>query len=299
MFDAIRYFRDRRIEFRTESGWANIPCPLCRSEVYGSVPNKPYLGYNLTDGYFHCWRCKGHSVEDVVMALERCQWHEACAIVQEYEADFEYRPPPGVQKQAQGLQGTLDWPGGTLPMQPYHRQYLVNRGFDPAHLETKYRLMGTINAGTYAGRVMIPIFWQGRMVSYQGRLIVRGEPKYKACPKDQELIAHEDILYNYDNAGDMAIVVEGVFDVWRLGDGAVATFGTSMDRSSPQLMLLLRFKKVFIMFDAEPPAQRKARWLRDQLSAMGVEAMNVVLPNGDPGSMDQNSANELKRRLLK
>ena len=47
MFDFLKYCRDRRIDIRPESGWANIHCPLCRSEVYGSDPNKPYLGYNL------------------------------------------------------------------------------------------------------------------------------------------------------------------------------------------------------------------------------------------------------------
>ena len=232
------------------------------------------------------------------MALERCEYHEACARATEYETDFEYRPPPGPQKQAQGLEGVLEWPGGTLPMQPYHRQYLANRGFDPSFLETKYGLMGTINAGSYAARVMIPILWQGVMVSFQGRAIQKGiEPKYKTCTKVKELIAHEDILYNYGNAGDIGIVVEGVFDVWRLGDGAVATFGTSMDRSSPQITLLLRFRKVFVMFDSEPPAQRKARWLRDQLSALGVEAANVVLGSGDPGEMTQIEANLLKEKL--
>jgi hypothetical protein len=36
----------------------------------------------------------------------------------------------------------------------------------------------------------------------------------------------KETLYNLDNAKDgTAIVVEGPIDVWRIGDGAVATFG--------------------------------------------------------------------------
>jgi DNA primase len=297
MFNAPTYFRDHRIGFtdhgaKSSVGWINLHCPFCRS-------HKEHLGFNLEEGHFHCWKCGFHPVEDVVMALERCEYHEACRIVQEYEADFEYRPPPGTHTQAQGTQGPLEWPPGTVPLQEVHKNYLASRGFDPDYLEAKYGLMGTVNAGPYAARVMVPIIWQGQMVSYQGRLMVRGEPKYKACVKDKELIHHKHVLYNLDNAGNSGVVVEGVFDAWRLGDGAVATFGTSMDRSSPQILHLAgKFRRVFVMFDAEAPAQRRARWLRDQLSALGVEAVNVALDKGDPGDMGKEEAQEMKRRLL-
>jgi hypothetical protein len=160
--------------------------------------------------------------------------------------------------------------------------------------------MGTVNAGDYAGRIMIPIFHQGIMCSYQGRTMAKGiEPRYKACRREKELIDHRELLYDLDNAhGDTVMVVEGVTDTWRLGDGTVATFGTSLSKTSPQIMLLQRFRRVFVIFDAEPKAQTKARWLRDQLSALGLEAVNVQLKVGDPGDMTPEQANELQRRLL-
>lgn len=301
MFNFAKYCFDRKIgadESRATLGWINVQCPFCWHE---QTEHKSYLGFNLRENYLTCWRCGGHSVEDWVMALERVEYHKACRIVQEYDADFEYRPPPGPRRQAKGLQGTMEWPAGTLPLQDIHRRYLASRGYDPEFLEGKYGLMGTVNAGPYASRIMAPIYHRGQWVSYQGRTMVKGvEPKYKACRPDLELMHHRDTLYNLDNAGDIGIIVEGVFDVWRLGDGAVATYGTSVRRSRAQILLAAsRFRRVFVIFDTEPEAQARARWLRDQLSALGVEATNVSLNKGDPGDLSQEEANKLKKELLK
>ena len=301
MFDVINYLRDRRVDFEgpDHGGWVNIQCPFCRSAQTGSNPDKKYLGYNLPKDFLNCWRCGPHSIEDYIMAVEQVEYHIACQRASEYNNDLAWVSAPA-QKQAQGLSGSLDWPAGTLPMQDVHRQYLASRDFDPDFLEVRYELMGTVNAGAYAGRVMIPIFVNGVMVSYQGRTIIKGvEPRYKACRRELELIDHRELLYDLDNAhGDAVMVVEGVTDAWRLGDGAVATFGTSLSRTSPQIMLLQRFRKVFVVFDAEPKAQAKAKWLRDQLSALGLEATNVQFKAGDPGDMTPEQAKELKDRLF-
>lgn len=126
------------------------------------------------------------------------------------------------------------------------------------------------------------------------------EPRYKVCRREKELIDHRELLYDPDNAhGNTVMVVEGVTDVWRLGDGAVATFGTSLSKTSPQIMLLQRFRKVFVIFDTEPKAQAKAKWLRDQLSVLGIWAINVRLKTGDPGDMTPEQALELRKELLK
>ena len=302
MFNIVQYLRDRRVDFEgpDHGGWVNVQCPFRRSAQTGSNPDKKYLGFNLPKDFLNCWRCGPHSVEDYIMAVERCEYHIACQRASEYNNDLAWVAAPP-QKQAQGLSGSLDWPAGTLPIQDVHRRYLASRGFDPEQLEARYGLMGTVNAGDYAGRIMIPIFVGGIMCSYQGRTIVKGiEPRYKACHREKELIDHRELLYDMDNArDDTVMVVEGVTDAWRLGDGAVATFGTSLSKTSPQIMLLKGFRRAFVIFDAEPKAQAKGRWLADQLSALGLEAVNVRLKAGDPGGMTPDQAMELKERLLK
>lgn len=294
MFDALRYLRDRRIKHvtagkDTSAGWLGVSCPLCRDpEQHG--------GFSLADGHYNCWRCGGHPVEDVVMALERCEWHEACAIVIEYTDHGTGRRPPQkpVLKQ---IAGSLSWPPGTMPLQAQHKAYLAGRRFDPDFLAAKYGLMGTGPVGPYAWRVMAPVLVAGRMVSYQGRDITgRADLRYKACRKELELRDHKTVLYNADNAGDSVVVVEGVFDVWRLGHGAVATMGTSVTRA--QVAEMGKFRKVFVLSDPEPEAQAKAGRLCAQLAVLGVQATNVILDSGDPADMAQGDADKLKEELL-
>lgn len=297
MFDAIKYFRDRRIETSTTGaksshGWVNTYCPVCRSQ-------DKHLGFNLEGGYFHCWHGCRVSTEALIMLWEGIEYHEACRIASEYEDDFIYRPPPGQKAQAQGLNGTIEWPRGTVKLQDYHKAYLNNRRYDPDFLEKKYELKGTIGAGAYAYRIMAPIFFQERWVSYQGRDITnKAMLKYKACKKTKELIDHTTILYNLDNCrGGSVIVVEGLPDVWRLGDNSCGTFGTSI--LLPQIRLLSKFKRVFVLFDSEYKAQLKARQVCNQLAIFRVETIQVSLDKGDPGDMEQDDANHMKKELLK
>lgn len=297
MFDAIRYFRDRRIETSTDSpksshGWVNTYCPICKSY-------DKHLGFNLEGGYFHCWHGCRVSIENLIMAWEGIEYHEACRIANEYEEDFIYRPPPGQQKLAQGLGGKIEWPKGIVDLLGYHKTYLQNRKYDPDFLKEKYGLMGTIGVGPYAYRIMAPIFFQGKWVSYQGRDITgRAFLKYKACRKELELIDHTTILYNLDNCrGDSCIVVEGTPDVWRFGDDTCGTFGTTV--ILPQIQHLKRFKRVFLLFDSEYKAQLQAQTVCNQLAMFNVEAINVSLDSGDPGEMEQEEADKLKKELLK
>ena len=301
MFDAEGYFRDRRIDSEPDgAGWVNIQCPVCRSAVTGSVPSKKYLGYNIAGGYFNCWRCGRHQPEDIVMALEGCEYHEACRIVIGYQAGYEARPPARRPRARPDAPAALEWPPGTVRMMPWHRDYLGGRGYDPEYLEWKYGLLGTLDCGPYANRVLAPIILGGRAVSYQGRDITGRSPaKYKTCRREDEVVFHKHLLYNLDNCrGAALVVVEGVADVWRLGDHSAATFGTMVLPEQVRMILEGRYRRVATVFDAEPDAQRRARFLRDQLAAFGVEAVNARLKVGDPGDLGHEEAREMMRRLL-
>jgi len=298
VFDAIRYFRDRGIDFveagakNVGDGWVGLRCPFCADK-------STHLGYNLERGYFSCWKCGGKRTEDVVMALEGCEYHEACRFVLDYQTGYEARPLRTRTLQVEG-RTTLEWPPGTVRMMPWHREYLAGRGFDPEYLEWKYFLVGTLDCGPYANRILAPLVYQGRAVSYQGRDITgRSEQKYKACRKDDEVVHHKHILYNLDNCrGGALVVVEGITDVWRLGDHSAATFGTTVLREQVAAIWERHYRRVFTVFDPEPDAQRRARFLRDQLAVFGVEAFNVKLKKGDPGDLPPGEADAMMRELL-
>jgi DNA primase len=106
----------------------------------------------------------------------------------------------------------------------------------------------------------------------------------------------KELIYNVDNAKDgTAVVVEGPIDAWRIGDGAVATFGVIYTQKQIKL-LRERFKRVFIMYDSD--AQPQAWKLADALSTFNMEVNVVTLKIGDPGSMTATEAREIRREIF-
>jgi len=182
-------------------------------------------------------------------------------------------------------------------MTQHHRKYLEFRGFDPEKIERVYGLKGTLGIGPYKWRIIIPIFFKGELVSYQGRDITdQQELKYKACSKEKEIVHHKHILYALDLVqGDSVMVVEGVFDAWRFGPGCVATFGTGY--SKKQARLLTNFKRVSIIFDPEEAAQKRARELGMAVAVQGIEVEILKLVEVDPADMCQDAADDLKKEI--
>jgi hypothetical protein len=300
MFDAVSYLQDRGIPFDTEGkncspGWVQIQCPF--------HPDSNHGGFRLLDGAYRCWKCGWHSIENTIIALENCSYTQACRRLIDYDTpeipDISIRTP--VTKKS-----TLEWPKGIGAMSKIHFDYLLNRNFNPKYLQEKYHLLGGKPYGDYKYRLIIPIIVDSQIVSFQGRDITdTQELRYKACKKEDEVIDHKNTLYNIDNAGDTGIIVEGVFDVWRLGDNTVATFGTAVRRHQV-LEIIRRFKKVFVLFDPEPEAQKKAKDLVRELNVY-IDAINIKLKplsntiptwKGDPADLPQDKADELKYNLL-
>ena len=297
-FNAIKFLRDYKIDYTTsgnkhvKAGWAQVHCPFCEGS------RNYHLGINLTGGYGNCWRCKGKSMPAIIQALLQCSWPQAFKILKEYGgkigqvSKYEYK--------ATGFDATIEvkLPMGCSSMENRHRKYLASRGFDPEQLEQQYHLQGTGPVGDYKHRVIAPITWNGHLVSYQGRDITgKSGLKYRACCQADEALNHKNTLYGVDLAvKDTVVVVEGIADVWRLGPGSVATFGTSFTPSQVR-MLKGRYTRIFLLYDEEKTAQGNARLLARQLADMGKQVELLHLAQGDPGEMSQDDANYLMKQL--
>jgi len=152
----------------------------------------------------------------------------------------------------------------------------------------------------YKHRILAPVYWNERMVSFQTRAINNNAtPKYRACPKDREILHHKNILYGLqqywkDRTG---ICVEGITDVWKLGLKAFATFGINY---KPQQVteMAKHFNRITIIFDDEPQAQEQAKKLASDLKIFGV-ASRIITIEGDPGSLSINQARKLTKEALK
>jgi len=293
--DVLKFLQDHNIDYKiTRPGWAQIHCPFgCGYPDY-------HLGINLDGSYGHCWRCRGKSMLSIVQKLLNCSWSEAGKILREYEGANR----PKIREPEKPIVVTpgrhyLQLPSGTDVMTEKHREYLRKRKFDPELLEQIYDLRGTGHLGEYAFRIIAPIYFKRKIVSYQGRDITgKAEFKYLTCPREKEIVHHKHIVYGLDQAkSDTCIVVEGIFDGWRLGSGALSTFGTGYKTEQAQL-LAQYFKRVFLLFDSEDAAQETAERMADSLCRQGIEAINLELTqDNDPGDMSQDDANALMREL--
>lgn len=195
------------------------------------------------------------------------------------------------------------FPSNTNTMTTLHRKYLAKRGFDPDKLIHEWNLLSTgivssLDESDYGNRILIPIYWNGERVSFQCRSVSGKEPKYKACPKDRELVHHKHILYGKQAEWkETGICVEGVTDVWRFGPKAFAVFGIEFKMEQVRQMVK-NFKKVVVCFDDDPQAVRQANKLVGLLHEAGVSARRHPII-GDPGGMDQTEADYLVKSITK
>ncbi len=301
--DISRLYRDYGVPMAPDghkhnrTDWINVECPFCTT----SMSNPGYhLGWNIEDEYFYCWRCGWKPPLKAISTLLHIPYSEAKKLLVSYGVNRTIRRVRGVSKKEFLL------PSGLHKITPtsLHYAYLESRGFDPDKVIRQWKLKGTgligdLKESDYRFRIVIPFFWNGQMVSFDSRDITgKQEVKYKACPKEREIIEHKKILYgNQEKWDSIGICVEGPTDVWRLGPKAFATSG--IEYTTAQLRIIATsFKQVCVIFDEESQAQKKAKKLVADLQFRGVLAWSVNLGQ-DPGSLSQREADSLVREIMK
>jgi DNA primase len=287
-FDLISYLQDKGIEYLEEgknvtSGWVEVNCPFCMDDP------SMHLGISPTR-LINCWRCgaKG-SVIKYIKAIENCSWEKAKDITKKYvDPTLLHLRYDIMDRSVRSGKGTII-PKEAKGLNEEHYQYLMDRGFDPVEIERKYKLKAVSNAiGTsrkFKYRIIIPVFLNGIAVNFTA-LDFTGKRgiKYIHLSNEEAILPMKDCLYNIDSLRDIALIVEGVTDVWRMGDGAIATMGIEVTSNQINLLLKKKPKKCFVMFDAEPLAQKKAKKLAETLSGFVVTEL-LELDSGDPGDL--------------
>jgi len=293
-FDAEKFCLDFGIEYTKEGkhsgiGWVNLPCPFCS----GNPGN--HLGLN-EDGYANCFRCGWKDLTKTIAELTGCSYKESQEIRRAYK--LRVREP---EKQETSIPDIIEWPIGTIPLMENKTavDYLENkRNFNALTLQEIWGLKATGHLGPYKFRILAPIYRNNQVVSYQGRDYTdRQIPKYKACPQKLEIYPHKKTLYGEHLARDnqSVIICEGIMDVWRIGPGAVATYGIDFIPAQVKRIMEL-WKRVIVLFDSEPQAQKQAEKLANSLFRVEVNILNLA--EGDPADLSQEDANELRNEFL-
>lgn len=303
-FDAIKFLDDHHIPYRQDRraervGWLHIDCPLCSGQ------SRHTGGFNIADsrykGQYRCWRCGWQQLDKVLAALLRIPTGQAWRMAREYMTGDN--GPPSSALTPRSRASSLKWPLGIGPMGDRHKAYLTGRGYDPEELERVWSLMGTDHRDPdFRWRIIAPINdIKGDPISYQGRDIIGDHPlRYRACDEEGEIIHHRHTVYGLDLAvpKGRCLVVEGITDVWRMGPGAVATFGTGWTLEQ-QRVLVEWFPVVFVFFDPEDVKARKAAdLLMLGLRQFGVETEEILCDSaGDPGGLSDSEARAMMMDL--
>jgi hypothetical protein len=263
-------YREAGQHHHVSQGWVGIDCPWCSP---GSEHFR--LGWNLTGGYLSCWACGYVHPTRTLMTLAGITHSQATEYLVNVLCEKQY--------QDDKPRGILKLPQNCSPLGTPQRCYLRGRGFNPDELESQWALLGTSNGSNYPWRIVIPIIRHAQIVSWTARACSDDNPKrYITARHDEESFPAKHWLYGLDHVRHAVIVCEGPTDVWRVGPGAVCTFGLSYSRE--QVLLLSKIPKRVIVFDSEPAAQRKAKRLVNDLVPFPGHTHLIELDSKDPGS---------------
>ena len=290
-------------------GWVCLPCPFCS----GQEGN--HLGFNPKSNVFSCFRCGRHGKYVTLSAILGITTKEAGNLAKEYAVDkWATLDSESQQNELERKRRKRDEEEedveekfilpGVPKLLKAHSRYLWKRGFDPHSLLDTWNIRCVGPCGRYAYRVIIPITYRGKVVSFTSRDITGLAADRYLTPSVEDCIRHPKMcVYGLDQSRyKTALIVEGPFGVWRIGLGTCGTCGTGWTPEQAKL-IAHRFTKSYIVFDPEEKeAHERAEHLSTMLASYRTHKSYVVDGIGangrDTGELTPNEVREL-RKLLK
>ena len=326
-FDWQVFLSDHNIHYVTDGpncpkGDLAIRCPFC-----GDDPSQ-HLAVNMEGAGWHCWRNRDHagrSPVKLIQALLGCSYDQARLFaghttnipsnfleqVQAQMAPHAIVAPRDPLKLPKELKELRNVPSA----RPY-LNYLRNRGYDrPIALGREYNLR-YCTTGAFAGRVILPVYFEGALVTWTGRAISkRQELRYKSLtttPKKAKdegtplaigaighyLLWFDDLM---KRPGHTIILCEGPFDALRVNDlgwhrGVQATcFFTNMPSAHQVDLLhelLPHYKRRILLLDAEGTLPQQIK------TQTGLAGLDIELGKLPPGANDPAEIQSTKDLLL-
>ena len=264
--------------------WIQFDCPFCSKDS-----QKWRMGYSIDSHFCNCWICGSHNVITTLMEITGGQYYQIKQILDSLDIPKVKREKP---------KGKLILPKGIKKLRSAHIRYLRSRGFTWRELGQLWKIQGIGVASKLQWRIFIPIIYQSQIVSWTTRSVLNNKhiTRYISASEKEESMPHHELLYGEDFARGAVIVTEGVFDVWRIGVGAVCTFSTGY--SQKQIERIVEYPIRAICFDNEPEAQKRARKLVNDLSVFPGDTFNVVLDAKDAADESGKNIKRLRKEIL-
>ena len=220
-------------EEEIESGeYYRVNCPYC-----GDTRHRLYVNYRWNTvtgdgkrarGLLHCFNEKC----DMVNFHDEIKGYVARSLGR--SVNTGYRKPEPFK--------AVDWPGKCIPLNVLPAthsavKYVLGRQFDPGYLAKEWDVRYCVESthDLVRDRLIIPVYWEGKLVGWQARSINTRYAglKYYTMPG----LKKTQMLFNGDRAKTFkfGVVVESAFGAFRVGTRAVALLGKSMSHFQREL----------------------------------------------------------------
>lgn len=335
-FDFRAFLENNGIEYidhgpQVTRGNIGIQCPFC-----GDADPSYHMGINVTTNYWNCWRNsyhRGKSPARLVAKLLGCTVLRAKTIVSEEsttdvsafdEMYLRLNQPPKEKEKPPEPPTRLNFVNGMRKVSrrgygELFYKYIRDRGFTKSQTDwviKEHKLKYSLT-GTWRWRLIIPIYFNGKLVNWTGRSIRKDATvRYLSLstapsedsPSDmpQAVMSVKHCLFNFDSiyrtGGRRLYVMEGPFDAikfdtqLRLFDiRATCLFGTSLSLEQRYLLFELaeQFDDVVVVVD--PESEHIAIQIASDLAS--VDAGIEIIPQEyeDPGAMTGDAIQEFAR----
>jgi len=288
-WNVVKFAQDYRLSYSITRKWIQMQCPWCSD-------TGQHGGFSVSGNKSVCFKCGSHEIIPTVQRMLLCSFKEAQEIVFTYQGSYSYQKMIMDEDVAASA---VDLPG-RKKMRKLHRKYIESRGFDPDQLTKEWGLRFTgPEDPEWRYRIIMPILYKGRLVSFQGRDVTQKEDvlRYKGARIEESVLHYKKTLYGIEKCrGGAVAVVEGVFDMYNMGPGFVCVFGTSMTHA--QIRLLSELDKVIFLFDPDDKkAWKKAKQYVLELRTLGIKAERVRYTGGDPGSLPKDEVKYIRKYI--
>ncbi len=288
--DIISYLEDKGITYATSGknigqGWLGISCPWCLDSSF-------HFGVNLVSKVGNCFRCgvKANAVA-LIAEIEHISKKQAYITTRKYlNLDVALESKNRVDVCVEHVELT----SLTKKFPDTHTRYLEERNYDAQQIIKRFDLYAGTITGEFKFRIVAPVYLNGKIVSLVGRDITnKSDQRYKTLAVSKSKLPIKSTLYNFDTVDRDVVLVEGIFDCWRVGDSCAATLGTKT--TADQILLLRGLRNVFILFDAD--AKTQAEHLATRIQGLVKHVEIILLSEGDPAELHESDVRALRREL--